>query len=545
MPRRKTKAKRRIKPGTQSQIQRMATRSQTTEKNNDLSPNISSENNDLIVDTDLDYSNNSQEIKVDDYPSILQFSADSFNLSDDQEIDQNNNSHSRFDTSHRDTTLYCYSNCKYGRKYDCDIIQCSTCMSWIHSQCSDAGSEPKAIWNCNRCRSLPDTVDTLSKQLNEVHTVLSELLNKHDAVYDKLFNINNENEKLKNYIKMLNQENYELRIKQYNNLSSESSSCSDTELSSEDERPQRKSSKRKQLNRKLSKIVKSYSTPNSSLQDNKLKSPEVVSVHQSPEVSGNKSRLQNSHKRSIHKSYVLIKKMHNTTTKEHSQTPSQKPQQTQASTSDSEVPHKSQENRTTISSPSQSARTNTGDGRPKLTVFAGSMLRHTSEKLAKCLPQTNTFVYSTSGLRIDFANNQLSKIVTDFTDNDTLLLHIGTNDIVYNDHLELVAKYGKLLDNVRSDSPNCNIIVSAISYSLHEGNGPFNKVIDQFNGALRILCQNYKKCIFQDFNPPAVFEYYHADGLHFNRKGKDHYAESVAKYMQQSHFPLQTVNLRD
>ena len=46
------------------------------------------------------------------------------------------------DKSLPDYNIYCYSSCEKGRKYDREMIQCTTCMRWYHTECSDAGSKP-------------------------------------------------------------------------------------------------------------------------------------------------------------------------------------------------------------------------------------------------------------------------------------------------------------------------------------------------------------------------------------------------------------------
>ena len=49
-------------------------------------------------------------------------------------------------------------------------------------------------------------------------------------------------------------------------------------------------------------------------------------------------------------------------------------------------------------------------------------------------------VYSTSGLRLDAAAAQVQKVVEGFTSKDTVVLHVGTVDVEYRDHLEMIQR---------------------------------------------------------------------------------------------------------
>ena len=74
-----------------------------------------------------------------------------------------------------DTELYCYSTCSFGRISDRRMIQCSTCMKNFHAECSDAEAET-VIWNCNKCRNVSDSIDSLKQQISEVHEILSTMV---------------------------------------------------------------------------------------------------------------------------------------------------------------------------------------------------------------------------------------------------------------------------------------------------------------------------------------------------------------------------------
>ena len=76
------------------------------------------------------------------------------------------------------------------------MVQCSTCMGWIHAICSDVGEEARAIWNCSKCRTLPETVEDLKQQIFEVRSLLSDIIQKQGELYRNLGDILSKNHKL-------------------------------------------------------------------------------------------------------------------------------------------------------------------------------------------------------------------------------------------------------------------------------------------------------------------------------------------------------------
>ena len=98
-------------------------------------------------------------------------------------------------------------------------------MSWLHTDCTDAGSEPPAIWICKKCRCMPDTVSGLKDQLSEIRDVL---LNIQIEMQATMCEIIAKNCKFESNIKILKQQNQELRMRCYNRLNSSSSDSSDS-----------------------------------------------------------------------------------------------------------------------------------------------------------------------------------------------------------------------------------------------------------------------------------------------------------------------------
>ena len=86
-----------------------------------------------------------------------------------------------------DFDLYCYPTCKYGRKHDRSMIQCCICMLWYHCQCTTVSSEHTGIWNCKKCRCIPQAIDHVTDQMNEMNNLLSNMVEKQNELYQQLF----------------------------------------------------------------------------------------------------------------------------------------------------------------------------------------------------------------------------------------------------------------------------------------------------------------------------------------------------------------------
>ena len=83
-----------------------------------------------------------------------------------------------------------------------------------------------------------------------------------------------------------------------------------------------------------------------------------------------------------------------------------------------------------------------------MVLFGDSMVRNMSYQMST-VNNLQACVYSTSGLRLDAAAAQVQKVVEGFTSKDTIVLHVGTVDVEYRDHLEMIQRYGQMIDNVR------------------------------------------------------------------------------------------------
>ena len=164
-----------------------------------------------------------------------QLSDDSVTQQPDGDIIILDSQHTANKTQVISTELYWYSTCPHGRMHDRAMIQCSICMKWFHAVCTDVASKA-AFWNCNNCRILPETVDTLRQQIIEVHDILSNMVQKYTELFQNITELSLTNSQLKNEVKTLKKQNHQLRVHQYNRMTaSDSSSSSDSSSCSKNE----------------------------------------------------------------------------------------------------------------------------------------------------------------------------------------------------------------------------------------------------------------------------------------------------------------------
>ena len=158
--------------------------------------------------------------------------------------------------------------------------------------------------------------------------------------------------------------------------------------------------------------------------------------------------------------------------------------------------------------------------KPRVLVIGNSMIRNTGHFLSKKLQNVDSCVYSTSGYSLDRAVAEVPQMVNDFNKFDTVVLCLGTADIIQNEVTDIATKYCILIGKIRNIAPECNILISAVAYRLHENSQCLNESTDFLNSSLRLLCSRDSKCIFVDMNPSATQENYLEDGLHFNYRGR-------------------------
>ena len=180
--------------------------------------------------------------------------------------------------------------------------------------------------------------------------------------------------------------------------------------------------------------------------------------------------------------------------------------------------------------------------KPNITVIGDSMLRGTGPTLAKKLTSWNTCVESKSGLNLNDATTSIPERVKGMDSSNSVVLHLGTNDIDLTNESDLAAKYSHLIRKIRTSAPDCSVVVTAVANQLHPGSVNTNQKIDTLNNSLRSTCNLDNKCHFVNCNPPVKESFYKRDGFHFNYKGSHFFADCLTRFfMNKSNF-LKTPN---
>ena len=116
----------------------------------------------------------------------------------------------------KQTNLYCYQDCKVGRRHDREIIQCSLCMKWHHVECSDAEDTTALTWNCMLCRNMPHTVNLLVQQVSDLKGELNKMCELSQNLIDMLRSKTTECERAKSEILALQAQLREVGITSQN-----------------------------------------------------------------------------------------------------------------------------------------------------------------------------------------------------------------------------------------------------------------------------------------------------------------------------------------
>ena len=416
----------------------------------------------------------------------------------------------------------CLPECQYGGlKGDASMLRCSMCMRLVHVVC--CGDPPSHIrydgsYNCSHCRTLFERVTNIEKQLECMHQLNTELLKLLQIKTEETMNLQNLLLEMNN--KTSNGDTTKDSITIKSNCKGLSPVTVSNNLVLADNTTPSGITKRK---RKQKPKLTEAQTSNNSLK--RTLTMETSNVETRWTASPSVTRHEPFDRTIIDVS----------TPDQRNLSPNSQGLVGTSSDQPEPIPELPVSERMKGENTSVDPLTN--EAKPKMVLFGDSMVRNMSYQMST-VNNLQACVYSTSGLRLDAAAAQVQKVVEGFTSKDTIVLHVGTVDVEYRDHLEMIQRYGQMIDNVRKSSSDCNIMVSALSYRTHEGNGKYNQKIDKFNGALRLLCPSYKNCTFHDFNPVAVKSNFKEDGLHFNRNGSVTFAKQLANIMKNFYMVL-------
>ena len=92
---------------------------------------------------------------------------------------------------------------------------------------------------------------------------------------------------------------------------------------------------------------------------------------------------------------------------------------------------------------------------------------------------------------------------------NTVVLHVGTND--FTNEPEFAAKYTHLNRKIRSNAPDCSVVVTAVANQLQPFFVNTKHKIDTLNNSLRSTCNLDNKCHFVNCNPLVKKSFYKMD----------------------------------
>ena len=74
-----------------------------------------------------------------------------------------------------------------GRLFDQNMIQCCTCMDWIHQACAELSDNHNGvIWNCVKCRQSTATLTLLTNHVDEIKIQLTRLCDLNENLLGQL-----------------------------------------------------------------------------------------------------------------------------------------------------------------------------------------------------------------------------------------------------------------------------------------------------------------------------------------------------------------------
>ena len=109
----------------------------------------------------------------------------------------------KFDLSER----HGYSKCKVSTSTD--MIRCSLCMVWLHVECTGEDTHYQGVWCCHSCRTLPKSIQGMTKQIELLISSLDSMRNSEEALQAEIKLLKAENDNLRsklNHVELHNSE---------------------------------------------------------------------------------------------------------------------------------------------------------------------------------------------------------------------------------------------------------------------------------------------------------------------------------------------------
>ena len=348
---------------------------------------------------------------------------------------------------------HCVLSCIYaGQTGEVEMLRCCLCMNWVHPVCCGDPVEDKdyvGVYTCTKCRLISDKVVSIEAKLDSMFDLNKSLINM-------LTDYRNENLELRKLVSSLNTEQNNKTTHHCGHKRDKLTNTSDksTKLNQWSISPE----KRHQTTTQLNPLSEEFIPGN------------MVKI--TPEGSDNKTRPVATKTTPITSNNIV----------------SSSKKAKSPKTADPAIQHQ---------------QANLDDHSSQLLVIGNSMIRESGPIISKQIKNKKTTVLSISGFSINSAISQVPENIQGLnSEQDTVILQLGTVEMQHGDPFVAAAKYSDLIDRMRSIAPCCNIVVCAVPYRLNSKS--FNQRADQLNSTLRLMCVRDPKCQFWDINPSAT-----------------------------------------
>jgi hypothetical protein len=170
---------------------------------------------------------------------------------------------------------------------------------------------------------------------------------------------------------------------------------------------------------------------------------------------------------------------------------------------------------------------------PSMKIIGTSMMRNIGSFCHTV--GLNACSFSYPGAKIHDITNNIRSYLSPNTQPTYVVLHAGGNDLEVATVRDASYRMDELISAVKLASPTSKIILSAIS--PRKQNGFLNLKIAMFNELLQLKANAVEGIFFVECIPLNL-DYYGYDMVHFNDKGKQFFADRLAKFMSQGNFQL-------
>ena len=161
--------------------------------------------------------------------------------------------------------------------------------------------------------------------------------------------------------------------------------------------------------------------------------------------------------------------------------------------------------------------------RTKVSIVGSSLVRGLGNMVNK--DDTDVCCHTFPGGTVERIAPRLPEVT--HADDDVIVIGAGSNNIPQHDVPTIIRRVGEMIDDIQEIRPNAHLIIPAIPrrYDDPDSRDIYRDKIDRVNVFLQHKCKKSSKLHFLRHN--FRFEDYKGDGLHFNQRGLEKYAQNL------------------